>query len=120
MNHKLLFSLHIMDEPKFEIHKIHNRRRSREQFKIQNSKFKIQKGVLLHSKTSPFATQKESFYTPKRVLLKAKRSPFEKFPHIFRENHTALYGFYLVSQSGKHYLCSINNKTVITLKLFGL
>ena len=78
MNHKLLLSLHIMDEPKFEIHKIHNRRRSREQFKIQNSKFKIQKGVLLHSKTSPFATQKESFYTPKRVLLKAKRNPFGK------------------------------------------
>ena len=47
MNHKLLLSLHIMDEPKFKIHKIHNRRRSREQFKIQNSKFKIQKGVLL-------------------------------------------------------------------------
>ena len=98
MNHKLLLSLHIMDEPKFKIHKIHNRRRSREQFKIQNSKFKIQKGVLLHS----------------------KRSPFEKSPHIFRGNHTALYGFPLVSQSGKHYLCSINNKTVITLKLFGL
>ena len=70
MNHKLLLSLHIMDEPKFKIHKIHNRRRSREQFKIQNSKFKIQKGVLLHSKRSPFAPQKESFYTPKGVLLK--------------------------------------------------
>ena len=54
MNHKLLLSLHIMDEPKFEIHKIHNRRRSREQFKIQNSKFKIQKGVLLKAKRSPF------------------------------------------------------------------
>ena len=80
MNHKLLLSLHIMDEPKFKIHKIHNRRRSREQFKIQNSKFKIQKGVLLHSKTSPFATQKESFCTQKGALLKAKRSPFEKSP----------------------------------------
>ena len=96
MNHKLLLSLHIMDEPKFEIHKIHNRRRSREQFKIQNSKFKIQKGVLLHSKRSPFTPQNESFCTQKGALLKAKRSPFEKSPRIFRENHTALYGFSLV------------------------
>ena len=56
MNHKLLLSLHIMDEPKFKIHKIHNRRRSREQFKIQNSKFKIQKGVLL--KNSPISLGK--------------------------------------------------------------
>ena len=72
-------------------------------FKTQNSKFK-----------------KESFCIPKRVLLHHKTSPFEKSPHIFRGNHTALYGFSLVSQSGKHYLCSINNKTVITLKLFGL
>ena len=64
--------------------------------------------------------QKESFCLSKRVLLHSKRSPFEKSPRIFRGNHTALYGFSLVSQSGKHYLCSINNKTVITLKLFGL
>ena len=111
MNHKLLLSLHIMDEPKFEIHKIHNRRCSREQFKIQNSKFKIQKGVLLHSKRSPFTPQNESFCTQKGALLKAKRSPFEKSPRIYRGNHTALYGFPLVSQSGKHYLCSINKNS---------
>ena len=53
--------------------------RSREQFKIQNSKYKNQKGVLLGCKTSPFDEQKESFWKVKGALLECKRSPFEKF-----------------------------------------
>ena len=50
---------------------IHNRMRSREQFKIQNSKLKIQK-----SKRSPFGLQNESFWVLKGVLLQCKTSPF--------------------------------------------
>ena len=56
---------------------IQNRRRSREQFKIQNSKFKIQKRLLLPSNSCPFALQKDSFCSPKGLVLQPKRTPFQ-------------------------------------------
>ena len=43
--------------------------RSREQFKIQNSKYKNQKGVLLVSKRGPFEGQKDNYWKAKGVVF---------------------------------------------------